>query len=264
MPRFALARLAAPDLIYVPEPPVFVDLTAGILSQADGDFAGTDSVLSTIAGFVGNEADAGPSFDQDLAGMGFNPGEFQASTFDPINSDYAAFVPGTEGQLVANEGVLGINPAPGGGAPGPTTPPGGVGTTGGPPADRCANRDQLPLPTKCQLVGQVPVSYSISELAMRQGCPDWEDRWSAKQTLGAGQPGEVNGPIVLSAVLMQGDPTIMTPGLLQSNPNTKYWYSVLTFTFHPVKLGHFEFIVRYHLANIATTPQVSVCIDIVA
>jgi hypothetical protein len=264
MARFAIARLASTDLVYVPEPPVFVDLTASILQQADGDLAGTDSVLSTIAGFVGNEADAGPSFDNDLAGMSFNPGDFQSSTFDPINYDYAAFVPGTEGLLVANEGGLGINPAPGGGAPGPTTPPGGPGGgTGATPTDPCAAQNQLPLSAPCSSFSGTPVVHSFVYHALHKGCPDWQDRLGTSILLGS-QAGRVPEPIITNAVLVQGDASILTPSVEQSNPQTQFWFSVLVNTFHPVKLGHFEFLVRYLSTSSGVSYLVSICIDIVA
>jgi hypothetical protein len=264
MARFAIARLASSDLVYVPEPPVFVDLTAGILAQADGDFAGTDSVLSTITGFVGNEADAGPSFDNDLAGMGFNPGDFQASTFDPINTDYAAFVPGTEGQLSANETTLGINPAPGGGAPNPNNPPTTPGGSGPGVADPCAEDYSHPQTcnfTTAQLATLASV-WQLGQLSSRCASHVYKDT-SARRGFPQ-NPGEIYGAILASIRMVSGDTAICAPSLYQAAPNSPNWNSYIFLTITPTKTGHFEFVFEVTEVHTALRPHFGACIDIVA
>jgi len=126
-------RLTDSDLNYVPDPPVFGQMAAQPIQDLDGELGNYDLDLLDMASSIASEPDDGSSFDGLLSLMAFNPGDFQAQNYDPINAAHAAFLGSYEAQLVDNENGLSGDPTPGGGSPNPPTAPTPPGT-GPPPA----------------------------------------------------------------------------------------------------------------------------------
>jgi hypothetical protein len=118
-------RLTPADLNYVPETSYLVDSSFPEFDQLTGEENGFDTDLLVLGSAIASEPDDGSAFDTLLGDLAFNPGDFQASTYDPINTDWGNFQPAYESALVDNESGLGGDPSPSGGAPQPTPPPGG-------------------------------------------------------------------------------------------------------------------------------------------
>lgn len=136
-----LQVLTDADLNYVPEPPVFESLAAGILGDAEQWGQSVDFDLLTAASVLGAEPDEGSAMDAALAGAAFQAGAFEGSNYSPIAQDYGSFVPGLDGQMGNFAGGVAGGPAPGGPGPKPKPPdppkqpppPGGSGGHGGGP-----------------------------------------------------------------------------------------------------------------------------------
>lgn len=258
MARTALSRVAAFNLDYIPEPPVFTPLTASILADADPEFAGIDSSLLNAFNTMASEPDEGSIMDTNLGALTFNPGDFQGSTYDPIATDYGNFVPGLEGQIAGNEGGLGINPSPGGTPPGPTPAPSPGGTGGTPPTNPCVlDYTNAPL---CQFTAAQVATFGIVLRFgnLSQKCASYSERWNTTRVLA--NP----GAYAYSASVQSGDTSILKVSVEQQPPGTTPLWSNVVLTFTPAKLGHFEFIVKVNTTQPVTPSIFGCCITIVA
>lgn len=257
MARTALSRVAAFDLDYIPEPPVFTPLTAAILADADPEFAGMDSSLLNVFNTMASEPDEGSMMDTSLGALTFNPGDFQGSTYDPIASDYSNFVPGLEGSIAGNEAGLGINPSPGGTPPGPAPAPQPTGTGGTPPTNPCVL--DYTNPTPCQFSAAQIATFGIVLRFgnLSQKCASYVETWNTTRVLG--DP----SAYAYSASVQSGDTSILKLSVQQQPPGTTPLWSNVVLTFTPVKLGHFEFIVRVNTTRPAAKQIFGCCITIV-
>src|SRR5579871_953589 len=124
-------RLTPADLSYVPESSYLSASSFPEFDQLTQEEGGFDTDLLVLGSAIASEPDDGSAFDSLLGELAFNPGDFQSSTYDPINQDWGNFLPAYESSLVDNESGLGSDRSPGGGSPQPTPPPGGGGGGGG-------------------------------------------------------------------------------------------------------------------------------------
>lgn len=210
-----MQRLGDKELNYIPEQPFFVSAFGGEVASMDGELTNYDADLLTMGSSIASEPDDGSAFDGFLGLMAFNPGDFQSTTYDPINLDHSAFTAAYEQQLVDNESGLQSDPTPGSGSqqpsPGPQpptnpAPPAGGGSAGLPPGPYAGNIDFGSLK-----LNSAPVSYKLT-------LSSW---YSSGGFVGIGAP-------EFSVTVAQVGPTT-------ANPTYEY-----TITFTPAAVGTYS------------------------
>lgn len=256
MPRNTLARLTPNDINYAPEPPVFVNLTAGILSQADGDLAGADAGLLALGHDIGAEPDEGSTLDSALASADFQPGAIGASVYAPVALDYNALIPGGDGQL--NDFTAGVGGTGPGGGSGPTTPaPTPPGSGGSSPTDQACT----PVPAHVTVVphkipiGGAPVTTTILN-AVRQNCGGGQLVLNPLSTQLFGQ-----GHYATRITLVRND-----ANALQATPNfnpTNHAASTVTLTFSTKTAGTLDFLLTGDFFGLPDHPEIELVLDVV-